>query len=288
MSDINPTLTQRGEQREQEQREQNSDSPLSPSDIITSSTLSLPVISSSSSTPSSSASQPKLYQKILAWLVHLYTSLGLVLALCSVFALFDHNASLFFVLNFTAVMIDASDGFLARSLRVKEVTPYFNGTKLDDLIDYITFTFLPVISLPLLDLLPREYVLWLSVPLIASSYGFCQQRAKTDHSFVGFPSYWNIVAIYLFVFTPPLWAVLSIILFLSFMTFIPIHYVYPTRTALLFKTTMIGGAVFMLALFYIAITPKSAHIIWVAYGSLVYVVYYTILSFIHHIRVHRV
>jgi phosphatidylcholine synthase len=32
----------------------------------------------------------------------------------------------------------------------------------------------------------------------ASAYGFCQLDAKTgDHFFLGFPSYWNILAFYL-------------------------------------------------------------------------------------------
>ena len=38
-----------------------------------------------------------------------------------------------------------------------------------------------------------------ALPLLASGYGFCQTDAKTaDHFFKGFPSYWNVVVLYLF------------------------------------------------------------------------------------------
>ena len=43
---------------------------------------------------------------------------------------------------------------------------------------------------------------WLvaSVVLLSSAYGFGSTDAKTsDHFFTGFPSYWNIVALYLYV-----------------------------------------------------------------------------------------
>ena len=46
----------------------------------------------------------------------------------------------------------------------------------------------------------------LVVALVASAYGFCQMPAKTtDGYFVGFPSYWNIVAFYLYVLQMPGW-----------------------------------------------------------------------------------
>ena len=45
---------------------------------------------------------------------------------------------------------------------------------------------------------PLAWLLWL--PLLASAYGFSQVNAKTpDGFFLGFPSYWNIIAFYLYV-----------------------------------------------------------------------------------------
>ena len=47
--------------------------------------------------------------------------------------------------------------------------------------------------------LPRRWGLAVaSVVLLSSAYGFARPDAKTDdHFFTGFPSYWNIVALYL-------------------------------------------------------------------------------------------
>ena len=40
--------------------------------------------------------------------------------------------------------------------------------------------------------------------LLSSVYGFAAADAKTeDHFFTGFPSYWNIVALYLYAFRLP-------------------------------------------------------------------------------------
>jgi phosphatidylcholine synthase len=69
----------------------------------------------------------------------------------------------------------------------------------------------------------------LLVPLLASAYGFSQTSAKTaDGYFLGFPSYWNVVAFYLYVLQPPVWLSLVILLGLSLLTFVPLRYLYPT------------------------------------------------------------
>src|ERR1043165_1101811 len=50
---------------------------------------------------------------------------------------------------------------------------------------------------------------------LASAYGFSQTNAKTDDGFfLGFPSYWNIVAFYLYVLRLPGALSLAIILLL--------------------------------------------------------------------------
>lgn len=232
---------------------------------------------------SESAQHPKArpQKKAIAWLIHLYTALGLPINLASFIALLNKDGSLFFQLNILAIFVDATDGFMARRAKVKEVLPGFNGAKLDDLIDFLTFTFMPLVALPTLGLIPMEWTLWLTIPLISSAYGFCQSRAKTDDSFVGFPSYWNIICLYLFSFEPPAWVTLTLLLWLSVMVFVPIHYVYPTRKRELFKTTMIGGALCGAALLGLALDPKGPYSTYCATAALSYTAYYTILSLFH-------
>ena len=105
-----------------------------------------------------------------------------------------------FLLMGLAVAIDSTDGWLARRARVKEVLPEFDGRRLDDIVDFLNYTFLPLLLVYQARVLPEAQSAWLLVPLVASAYGFCQSSAKTeDGFFLGFPSYWNLVAFYLYV-----------------------------------------------------------------------------------------
>lgn len=233
-------------------------------------------------------SQFSTRHKIACWAVHFYTSLGLPINLYSLWALTQGDGVLFFTLNLLAVCIDATDGFMARRLSVKKVIPSFDGSKLDDLIDYLTFTFLPVTSLYYLKLIPETYWPLLGITLISSAYGFCQTQAKTEEAFVGFPSYWNLVAYYIFLLQPALWVSVSVILSFSVLTFVPIHFIYPTRTVMWRKTTLIGSVFFVILLLYSALGSDLESRLQAGYFSLIYVLYYWIASAIHHLRIHRV
>ncbi len=170
--------------------------------------------------------------RLAAWGVHLYTAIGLVLAARIAVLLVRGGAGAFreaFTLMLVASLVDATDGTLARRANVKEVLPGFDGRKLDDLIDFLAYTFLPLGLIWRAGLLPGGMEAWLLLPLIASAYGFCQVDAKTeDGYFLGFPSLWNVVAFYLYALHPPSWASLGIVVVLSVMTFVPSRYLYPS------------------------------------------------------------
>ncbi len=189
---------------------------------------------------------------LLAWTAHLYTAVGLVLAAGMMVCIVRGGAESFrwaFFLMLAACLVDATDGSYARKLHVKEVLPNFDGSKLDDIIDYLTFTFLPLALVWRAELLPPNCEWALVVALVASAYGFCQVPAKTvDGFFVGFPSYWNIVAFYLYVLEVPGWMNVAAILFLALLTFVPSYYVYPSRGATLSKTTNFLGGVWVVVL----------------------------------------
>src|SRR3989304_8049502 len=138
---------------------------------------------------------------VLAWLVHLYTASGAVLAFFALLLIEQGKFPEAFSLLALAVLIDASDGTLARLARVKEVIPWFDGDRLEDIIDYLNYVLIPCLFLLRADLLPEKIALGVvALPLLASAYGFCPKEAKTsDHFFLGFPSYWNIVAFYFYV-----------------------------------------------------------------------------------------
>jgi phosphatidylcholine synthase len=185
--------------------------------------------------------------QFLAWCVHFYTALGLVAAAGIAVLIVHGGAEAFrwaFVLMLVATLIDSTDGTLARMVRVKQVLPGFDGRRLDDLVDFLTYTFLPLLLLWRAEILPADRAWWLLVPLLASAYGFCQVSVKTDDGFfLGFPSYWNLVAFYLYVLRPPEWLTLTMLLGFALMTFVPTRYLYPTQPGKLNRLTNGLGAV---------------------------------------------
>jgi len=194
---------------------------------------------------------------VLAWLVHFYTATGLIAAAAIAVLLSGPATSpaefrWAFVLMFTATLIDATDGTLARMVGVKEVTPHFDGRRLDDLTDFLTYTFLPLFLICRAELLPPGQSAWLLAPLLASAYGFCQVSAKTpDGYFLGFPSYWNIVAFYLYLLHLPGWLNLAIVLFFAAMTFLPCRYPYPTHRGHLNRITLYLSVIWAVLLVWI-------------------------------------
>jgi phosphatidylcholine synthase len=214
-----------------------------------------------------------------AWCVHLYTALGAVVALIAILAIQNGNFGQAFWLMSLAVVIDATDGTLARIARVKELITWFDGDRLEDIIDYLNYVMVPCLFLLRADLLPSQDAIWLAaLPLIASAYGFCQKEAKTaDHYFLGFPSYWNIIAFYLYALQTPVWINAFLIIFLSIMVFVPIRYVYPSRSPRFRALTNVLGALWGVGLLYMIYRlPDPPQII--VFASLAFPAYYTGLS----------
>jgi phosphatidylcholine synthase len=198
-------------------------------------------------------------RKYLGWAVHAYTGSGLLLAAWIMSLLFQAERTTgtyrtCFLLMLVAVIVDATDGTLARAVRIKEAVPEFDGRRLDDLVDFLLYTCLPLALIDRAGLLPGDYRWVLLAALVASAYGFCQTDIKTeDGSFLGFPSYWNIVAFYLFEL--PLageWAV-GLILSLAVLTFVPSRYAYPTQPGRLNRLLLLLGVPWALLLSVILI-----------------------------------
>jgi phosphatidylcholine synthase len=224
-------------------------------------------------------------RQIFAWLVHLYSALGTVIAFVAVLFTDQLKFREAFFLMTLAVLIDATDGTLARAARVKERLPNFDGDRLEDVIDYLNYVFVPCLLLIRANLLPPQDALWLvAFPLLASAYGFCQKQAKTaDHFFLGFPSYWNIVALYLYVLRAPLWLNAFLIIGLSILVFVPIRYVYPSRSPYLRTLTnslgILWGLAILAMIYWLPEPPRE-----LVLASLFFPVYYVCLSFLLELR----
>ena len=214
-----------------------------------------------------------------AWLVHLYTASSAVWAFLALTRIFyDRYPDAFFWL-FLAVFVDATDGVLARRAAVKQLLPWFNGSKLDDIVDYLTYVFIPAFFIWHAVLVPDALAIPIAAAmLLSSAYGFNRDDAKTDdHFFTGFPSYWNVVAFYVYVAGWPQMVNAAILLLCVVLVFVPVRYVYPSRTPMLQMPTLVLGAIWgvlMIAMLWQA-PDVSRVIFWL---SFVFPVYYVALS----------
>ena len=180
---------------------------------------------------------------ILPWIAHLYTATGAVIALLATGMTFAHNFRAVFIYFIVATFVDATDGVLARALKVKERLPNFDGAKLDDIIDYLMYVFVPALVVWQADLVPSAFPICAAI-VLSSAYGFAQTDAKvasTDYFFTGFPSYWNIVVVYLYVLQLSPRTNAIILAALAVLVFVPIRYVYPSRTKTLKWPTLALG-----------------------------------------------
>ncbi len=90
---------------------------------------------------------PSTLRRVLGWCVHAYTASGLAIAAVILALLVNGGPDAFrwsFLLMFTATIVDATDGTFARAVRIKEAVPSFDGRRLDDITDFLTYTFLPL------------------------------------------------------------------------------------------------------------------------------------------------
>jgi phosphatidylcholine synthase len=86
-------------------------------------------------------------QRVLAYAVHVYTASGVALAFIAAAELCAPapREQFVFALLFGAVLIDATDGFFARRWDVHRYAPRIDGRTIDDLVDYLTYTFIPLL-----------------------------------------------------------------------------------------------------------------------------------------------
>ena len=214
--------------------------------------------------------------------VHLYTASGAVLAFLMVLAAIQGNAVQALWISLITLIVDGTDGSLARRFRVSEMLPWFDGRRLDDIVDYLTYVFAPILLIWQLNLLPAGITgtIIAALPLLASSYQFCRVDAKTDdHFFLGFPSYWNVVAFYAIVLNLAPMTVGAVLIFCSIMVFVPIRYLYPTRTVAFRSITLTLSALWLVSFVLILAQMPNPSPLLVNF-SLLYMIYYVVLSLV--------
>ncbi|AEE26841.1 CDP-alcohol phosphatidyltransferase family protein [Francisella hispaniensis] len=213
--------------------------------------------------------QVQTVQKIYAWLVHLFTSLGAVFGILAI--IFSIEAAKTIVLGQTelhhyyiklsmfsiimAIFIDSIDGSLARLVDIKKLAP-IDGALLDNIIDFTTYSIVPCIWIYVSAVVSQQWLIPIIIMItISSSYQFCQLNAKTDdHFFVGFPSYWNVIVIYMLCFQSSQLTNEITITVLAIFSFIPIKYIYLSRTEHISKSKFIKIFTFIFTMLAATVT----------------------------------
>lgn len=214
------------------------------------------------------------------WLIHLYTAFGVVTGLVALYFIERSRFRAAFLVMAAALFIDSTDGPFARLVQIRKRIPEFDGATLDNIVDYLNYVVVPAFLMLNARILPdnRAGLAIAGVMMIASTYGFSRVDAKTeDLYFRGFPSYWNLVALYLYVL--PLSQSLNgvIVLALSAMVFAPLKFIYPNRTAPLRTLTLTLAGIWSIATLLLVILLPTREPVLLCI-SLAFVVYYFLVS----------
>jgi len=226
---------------------------------------------------------PLLMKKTLAWSVHLFTATGAIWGFLTLLAVFEENWRAAITWIILAMFVDGFDGMLARWFHVKEYAKGVDGGLMDNIIDYLNYVLVAaLILIKAPNLMPPglELVSAFSI-LLTSAYQFSQVDAKTDEQsffFKGFPSLWNFLVLYMMLLGLNPWLNFALLVICNILVFVPVKYVYPSRNQRLRRLTLaltyLYGAIGVWGLLQYPSVPQ-----WIVWISLVYVVYYALLSF---------
>jgi phosphatidylcholine synthase len=227
------------------------------------------------------------------WSVHLLTASGVLVAFQAVAEIFraDTDPRRVFLWLGLAVIIDAVDGPFARRWRVKETVPRIDGRTIDDIVDYLTFTFIPLLLMWRMKWVPEPAAAWIAPALVASLLGFANVAAKQESGgfFLGFPSYWNVVAMYAgiaFAHWGP-WLPGIATLALAALTVMPVRFVYPNLAPAPWRMPVLVGAIVWTVLLVLLLPDYPRPPVLLVLASLLYPVFYVILSAVLDRRARR-
>lgn len=219
--------------------------------------------------------------ELRGYAVHLYTASSLVFVVMGMQWVLDGRYAWALVAMAVTIVIDATDGALAREVRIVERAPGIDGELLDNVVDFTSYALLPVLFLMHADLLLAPSALFGVLIMISAAYGFSRTSAKLADQgfFVGFPSYWNVAAFYLYLLQWPAWANTLIVLALVALAFTSVRFLYISRLKR-WRTLhfLLGGAWGVACLVALWLEPGPLRLVLV-YGSFLYVAFYVLHSF---------
>jgi len=227
-------------------------------------------------------------RRLFAWAVHAFTASGTVMGLLAVHAIHADRFREALAWLFAAYLVDAVDGTLARAARVKDVLPSIDGRMLDYIIDFLNIVFIPAYFLYASDLLPEALRLPAAAAiLLVSCYHYANLEAMTDDFyFRGFPAMWSIVLFYVFFLNLPPWANALIVTGFCLLHFVPVKFIYPTRTVRLRRLNLTLVALWAgsnLFLLYVYPAP-SFWILGFSSGVMIYMGGFSVLATVREMK----
>lgn len=186
--------------------------------------------------------------KIRASLVHFLTGSGIIFSFLALVSVIEGYKLQTFMFLGIALIIDIIDGTLARKYKIDVIFPNIDGKTLDTIIDYINYILIPCIMLYKFNYLPQNFSLIIPIVILCISlYSYINIKLiDASFSYLGFPSIWNIILLYLEILSFNKWINLLIIIFFVFLKFVPFKVLHPMRFPKLKKTniTLLFGTIF--------------------------------------------
>ena len=238
-----------------------------------------------------------LSERGIAWAIHLYTASGVLWGLLALMAIFERRLVDAYTWMLVAAVVDASDGPLARRYRVRDVVPSIDGALLDNIVDYLNWSLVPIVLLWHMDWLVAPGWAFCGLALLCSVFAFVNTGAKETELgfFRGFPSYWNVVAFFIDLLhrhcgpelgqTPHIIATTGLCV-LSLLSVLPVYFVYPTRIDR-YRWFFIGGGIIWVFQAVAMVFTYPDIPAWLFWSSLIYPVGYIGLSLVWNPGVYR-
>jgi phosphatidylcholine synthase len=227
--------------------------------------------------------------KTRGYLVHLYTMSTLAFVVLGIQWTLEGRYAAALVAMAITLVIDATDGALARRFNIAHTAPGIDGALLDNVVDFTSYVFLPLLFLMHAGMLAQPMTAFAAVVAFSSAFGFSRTSAKqVDQAFfVGFPSYWNVVAFYAYLLGLPATVTTALVLGLSLLVFADVRFLYVSRMRRYrLLHLVLGGAWGVACLTALFLEPgvlRSALI----YGSLGYVTFYAVHSVVADVAARR-
>ncbi len=227
-----------------------------------------------------------------AWLVHVFTALGIV---ASLFALHDvligdPKRAIFWLL--LTLLIDGVDGPIARALEVERRVPLIDGFLLDLIIDYVACVIVPACFMYQFEVVPNNNfgVFVLAFMVFTSALWFARKDMMTeDNWFRGFPAAWNIVGPVMYLMGARQGITETITIVLSVLSLTNMPYPHIARARFMRYWTWAGATCWIggVAVGTLTLPHHYYFVRWMLYVGSAYFVALAAIRWLHDRRVAR-